>query len=75
MFFQKAVCGWVEACWAGNPEEGGSSWVGGKVCLLVEMLRLGYVRLGISDWEDAADFFKHKSKKYEKRKIFYGLRP
>jgi len=37
MFSQKARCGSVEASRAGNPEEGGSSPVGGKVCLLVEM--------------------------------------
>ena len=34
---QKAECGSVEASRAGNPEEGGSSPVGGKVCLLVGM--------------------------------------
>ena len=37
MFSQKARCGSVGASWAGKPEEGGSSRVGGKVCLLVEM--------------------------------------
>ena len=33
----KARCGSVEASRAGNPEEGGSSRVGGKMCLLVKM--------------------------------------
>ena len=37
MCSQKARCGSVEARRAGNPEEGGSSPVGGKVCLLVEL--------------------------------------
>jgi len=36
MFSQKARRGSVGASRAGNPEEGGSSRVGGKVCLLVE---------------------------------------
>jgi hypothetical protein len=30
-------------------------FIGGNV-------RLGYVRLGIRDWEGAASFFKHKKK-------------
>ena len=37
LFSQKAEFGSVGASRAGKPEEGGSSRVGGKVCLLVEM--------------------------------------
>ena len=36
-FLRRQCSGSVGASRAGNPEGGGSSWVGGKVCLLVEM--------------------------------------
>ena len=40
---------WFKSSW------GQSLFIGGNV-------RLGYVRLGIRDWEGAASFFKHKKK-------------
>ena len=46
----KARCGSVEASRAGNPEEGGSSPVGGQSVFVG-----GYVRLGY--WEVAASLF------------------
>ena len=57
MFSQEAMCGSVGACRAGNPEEGGSSWVGGKVVCWWKCEFGGYVRLGTRDWEGAVSFF------------------
>ena len=55
---------WFKSSW------GQSLFVGGNV-------RLGYVRLGIREWEGAASFFFDIKKKYVKniKKINYGLRP
>jgi hypothetical protein len=70
------MCGSVGASRAGNPEEGGSSWVGGKVCLLVEMWDWVMWDWGVRDWEVATLFFLNIKKNKEKiRKLFYGLRP
>ena len=57
MLSQKAICGSVGARRAGNPEEGGSSWVGGKVVCWWKCEFGGYVRLGTRDWEGAVSFF------------------
>ena len=56
-FLRRQCSGSVGASRAGNPEGGGSSWVGGKVVCWWKCEFGGYVRLGIRDWEGAASFF------------------
>ena len=79
MFSQKARCGSVGASRAGNLEEGGSSRVGGKVCLLVEMWDWAMWDWG---WEIGNTvhhffhhFFLHQKKWDKKEKKNYGQRP
>lgn len=59
MFSQKARRGSVGASRAGNPEEGGSSPVGGQSVFVG-----GYVRLGY--WEVAASLFYNLFNKIKK---------